>query len=59
LEITFKNGRQHGLLIEWHENGQKKTERNYINGKEDGLATEWNEDGVVISEKDFVDESKQ
>ena len=30
-ETNYKDGIRHGLNIEWHENGQKKSETNYKN----------------------------
>ena len=42
----FKDGKPNGLMIEWHENGQKMSEGTYTeDGKLDGSVTMWHENG--------------
>ena len=64
IEITYKDGKEHGLWTGWHENGQKKMEGTYRDNKLHGLVTGWYEhgpksgeytfkDGEVISEKEW------
>ena len=53
-----------GILVFWHENGQKKAEVHYKNGLQDALMILWHEngqkhweahykDGIEISNKEF------
>ena len=44
--MTYKDGRQNGLLTLWYENGQKRLEHPWKEGKEISKK-EWNEDGSV------------
>ena len=39
-----------GLVVGWHENGQKKSEANYVSGKATGLVTTWHENGQKEAE---------
>ena len=41
----IKDGKPDGLMIEWHENGQKSVEGNFKDGKPDGLVKVWHENG--------------
>ena len=36
-----------GRVVQWHENGQKKSEANYIDGKRVGVSYEWDSDGKI------------
>jgi antitoxin component YwqK of YwqJK toxin-antitoxin module len=49
----FKDGKQDGLYLGWHENGQKSAELIFKNGKPDGLATEWHENGQKGAEATY------
>jgi len=42
-----------GLTIEYHANGNKKSEGNYVNGLKEGKWTEWHENGLKASEGNF------
>ena len=44
-----------GRAAEFHENGQKKSERNFKDGKLDGLSTRWYENGQKKSKLNFKD----
>ena len=48
-----KNGNIDGSWIEWHENGQKKIESNYIDGILNGYLTIWNKNGHRHSKSYF------
>ena len=45
-EGTLKDGKPHGLGLQWHENGQKQLEVNLKDGKLEGLYVEWHENGL-------------
>ena len=49
---------QEGLWVEWYENGQKKSEKNYKDGKRDGLWVGWDEDGQKSYESNYKDGKK-
>ena len=49
-EATYKQDKQEGLAMKWHENGQKSREETYKDGKRDGLRTRWHENGQKDSE---------
>ena len=46
----LKDGKQDGLEMRWHENGQKSYEETYKDGKMDGLALRWHENGQKAAE---------
>ena len=43
------------MCIEYYENGNKKSEFNYVNGVKHGKQTEWYENGEKKSDWSFVD----
>lgn len=46
--FSFKNGRPHGKLIGYYEDGKTKYfEENYINGVQEGVQQGWNSDGSL------------
>ena len=47
-----------GMFVDWHPNGQKKEEVNYIDGKEDGKYTQWYENGTKWIEQYYKDGKK-
>ena len=49
-EITWKDGKEHGLGTSWHENGQKRNEVTYRDGKKEGLLTRWYGNGQKYEE---------
>ena len=54
IEKDYKNGKLEGLVTEWHENRQKKSEIKSKNGKVvDGLLIEWHENGQKRSEANW------
>ena len=53
--LHLKDGKQEGLLIEWHDNGQKKYEVNFKDDKLDGLTTSWDEHGLKSGEANYKD----
>jgi antitoxin component YwqK of YwqJK toxin-antitoxin module len=44
-----------GTAQVFYENGQKKTEVNYVDGKRHGLGTAWDENGQKAAEINYVD----
>jgi antitoxin component YwqK of YwqJK toxin-antitoxin module len=44
---TYVDGKRHGLVRRWHENGQLTVETTWLDGKIDGLAREWDENGEL------------
>ena len=46
----------HGLVTEWHGNGQKAEEATYEDGKLHGLAIAWHENGQKKAETTFKDD---
>ena len=44
-EVSFKDGKEQGVITTWYANGLKKAESNWENGKKEGLFTEWYENG--------------
>jgi len=42
----YRNGKRHGLQINWHANGQKRREIHYAHGKRNGRWTEWRKNGT-------------
>ncbi|MCA9077135.1 MAG: hypothetical protein KDA93_19065 [Planctomycetaceae bacterium] len=58
LELTaqrsWKNGMRDGFWIEWHENGQPKSEAQYSEDRQVGTSLTWNEQGVKTSEERFT-----
>jgi antitoxin component YwqK of YwqJK toxin-antitoxin module len=47
----FKNGVYHGVVEEWYENGNKKTQTHYVDGLHEGENRYWNRDGSPQSKK--------
>jgi len=44
-QISYKDGKRHGLKAHWYESGQKLSEINYKYGKHHGPLTVWYESG--------------
>ena len=55
---NYKNGKPHGLFVEWRSNGTKMYEENYKDGKKDGLETQWYENGQKKIETNYKDGRK-
>ena len=54
--FQVKDGKQDGLQMSWHENGEKHGEGTFKDGKQDGLWTFWWENsGPKCSEETFKD----
>ncbi|MFL2478267.1 MAG: toxin-antitoxin system YwqK family antitoxin, partial [Verrucomicrobiales bacterium] len=47
---------QDGLEVNWYENGQKWSERNYKDGKFDGLQVAWHENGQKLQEGNWKED---
>ena len=45
--IMTDEGFEDGLFIGWHENGTKRSERNFTNGKRDGIDIQWHSNGQI------------
>ena len=53
FEFNYKDGKQDGLQLQWHENGQKRLEVNYKDGKEvEGSAKYWNSKGEPVDSRE-------
>ena len=52
----LKGEEKHGLVTEWHENGQRAEEATYKDGKLHGLAIAWHENGQKKAETRFKDD---
>ena len=58
-ETTFKDGNIDGLVTEWDENGQKKSEFIYSkDGKRNGLETQWYDNGQKEFEVTYKDDKE-
>ena len=58
-EITYKDGKQHGLeTYYWHVSGQKKSVHTFKDGKEHGPGAAWYENGQKQEEWNFKDRRK-
>ena len=57
-EETWRDGTKHGLTTQWHENGQKSEEQNFINGGH-GDFTSWYENGKTASETIYGKDGKR
>ena len=53
--VEVKEGKPDGLMIEWHQNGQKSGEGTLKDGKEDGPVTMWHKNGQKLAEVTFKD----
>lgn len=47
LEAHYKDGKLHGLLRRWHQNGQIQAHEEYESGKWEGRRAQWHENGQV------------
>ena len=54
-EISYKDGKRHGLKAHWYESGQKLSEINYKHGKYHGPLTMWYENGQLRRKGKHVD----
>ena len=57
-EISYKDGKRHGLKAHWYESGQKLSEINYKHGKYHGLLSMWYENGQWRRKGNHVDGRK-
>ena len=48
--VQFKDGKEDGPFVGWHENGKKRLEQTFKDGKPDGLMTGWHENGQKQAE---------
>ena len=46
VQKSVFDGKQHGLMRRWHENGTLRTEVLYVDDKRNGLERSWHEDGT-------------
>jgi hypothetical protein len=54
-ENTGESSALQGLVQEWYENGQLKSETNYYNGEREGPSRYWYESGALQAESGFTD----
>ena len=57
-EISYKDGKRHGLKAHWYDSGKKLSEINYKDGKHHGLLSMWYENGQWRRKVNFVDGKK-
>ncbi len=57
-EISYKDGKRHGLKAHWFKSGQKLSEINYKYGKRHGLLSMWYENGQWRRKVNYVDGKK-
>ena len=57
-EISYKDGKRHGLKAHWYKSGQKLSEINYKHGKYHGLLSMWYENGQWRRKGNHVDGKK-
>jgi hypothetical protein len=50
-EYPFTDGRMHGVIKEWGENGKQTVETNFEHGQRHGLNRYWNREGKLIKEQ--------
>ena len=50
------DGRNHGLITFWQEDGNKFSEGDYVNGVKHGIERKWDENGQIMSEANYVNE---
>ena len=50
-----KDGKQVGLWVAYHENGQLKIKQNYVDGKKDGIREYFNQDGSLEKTETYKD----
>ena len=51
---NFKQGKEDGALIEYHENYIKANEQNYSEGLKNGAYKRWNRNGVLIESENYI-----
>ena len=56
LRYEIREGVYHGLVEEWHDNGQQMTKTRYENGKHQGDNFYWNRDGSLQVHKVWKDD---
>jgi len=52
----FKDGKLHGLIREWYEDGTMSGKKFYKAGKRHGLTEYWDEKGKLTAQKKYVDD---
>ena len=52
-ELSFKNGKKHGVQKNWYENGQKELQGEYENGKPVRTWSWWYFDGAPMQEGEY------
>ena len=57
IEEHYKDGRLDGLVTEWYENGQKKSELNWTGDEQDEnslvYSTDWDEEGNITKTETY------
>ena len=55
LDLFYKHSCKEGKWTEWHANGRKALEENYINGERDGkcIRTDWYKNGKKMKEENY------
>ena len=48
-EVEFVDGKEHGVMITWYENGKMSYRANFVGGEYDGKVTTWTTNGVQQS----------
>jgi len=52
-EYPYVNGKMHGVMKEWWENGQPSAETNFANGQRHGLNRYWDMKGKLTKEQTY------
>jgi antitoxin component YwqK of YwqJK toxin-antitoxin module len=55
LSIPYTNGKQEGISRSWYDNGQLRSECNYIDDKKNGYSKEWHENGQIKRDEFYCD----
>lgn len=55
MEVEMRNGKPHGNLTYWYENGQKKEVQKYHEGIKLGKEVSWDEHGRKTSEMEYLE----
>ena len=52
-QITFKNGKQHGPFVRYHENGQLSSKGTFKEGKRDGPFVWYHDNGQLLEKATY------
>ena len=55
----MREGTWHGVYTEWHDNGEKKMQFEYVEGLKQGPMTIWDQEGKVVHKCEYVNDVEQ